>query len=100
MLVHRRKAHKFKRYKGVDIDSLLALEHDKRLGEIQTVMKMNPQSKEYQVLFKDGTVDWITILRDSHPKVQAFRKANNVNIEVYSPDLASWMNPIWIDDLH
>ena len=28
MLVHRRKAHKFKRYKGVDIDSLLAVEHD------------------------------------------------------------------------
>ena len=99
MLVHRRRAHKFKRYKDVDIDTLLSLEHDKRLSEIRTVMKMHPLSKEYQVLFNDGTVDWITIVSDAHPKVKAFREANNVNIEVFNTELATWMNPTWVDDV-
>ena len=92
MLRHRRSMHKFKRYRDVDIGILLDLENDKRLSEIRTVMEMYPHSKEYKVLFNDGSVDWITIVSDSHPKVKAFREANNMNIEVYGTELAAWMN--------
>ena len=97
MLVHRRSVHKFSRYRDIEIDTLISMENDRRLDKIQTVMEMNPNSKEYKVLFEDGTVDWVTIVADAHPKVQAFRSANSVNIEVYTTESASWMNPTWVN---
>ena len=60
-------------------------------------MEMQTHSKEYKVLFEDGTVDWVTIVADAHPKIQAFRSANSVNIEVYTTESASWMNPTWVN---
>ena len=68
------------------------------LSEIRTVMEMYPLSKGYKVLLNDGSVDWITIVSDSHPKVKAFREASSVNIEVYGTEHAAWKNPTWVDD--
>ena len=73
------------------------MENDRRLEQIRTVMEMNPHSKEYQVLFADRSVDWVTNVADAHPKVRAFRAQNSVNIEVYSTESAAWMHPPWVN---
>ena len=95
MLVHRRDKHKFTRYKDVQIDDILKLEHDERLESIERVLAENPCTKEFKVLFKDNTVDWITIAQATHPAVLEFQSRQQENINVYDIQSAQWMKPVW-----
>ena len=70
MLSHRRGEHKYKRYQGVDIKEILAIEHDERLNSISQIIDAEVGAKEYKAIFTDASVNWITITSDSHPKVK------------------------------
>ena len=70
MLVRRRNKHKYVRFAGVDIEQLIKVEHDSRLGQITQIIDAEIGAKEYKAIFDDGSVDWITVVNDSHPKVR------------------------------
>ena len=76
-------------------DDLLKLEKDIRVNDVEKIISHNPQSKEYKVCFKDGTVDYITILDDNHLVVREFRDRELINIESFDADSGLWMKPIW-----
>ena len=65
MLSHRRGEYKYKRYQGVDIKEILAIEHDERLNSISQIIDAEVGAKEYKAIFTDGSVNWITITSDS-----------------------------------
>ena len=67
-------------------DDLLKLEKDIRVNDVEKIISHNPQSKEYKVCFKDGTVDYITILDDNHLVVREFRDRELINIESFDAD--------------
>ena len=95
MLVHRRALHKFERYQKVRVDELLQLEHDEKLSQIECIIKHLRTTKEYQAVFVDGTVDWITIINDHHQKVKEYFERKRVNMCVFDADKADWMERIW-----
>ena len=95
MLVHRRDEHKYVRYFGVDIEQLIKVEHDSWLNQITQIIDAEIGAKEYKAIFEDGSVDWITVVNDSHPKVQEYLRLVSEKVEVHSLREAAWMNPIW-----
>ena len=84
MLVHRRDEHKYVRHEDVDIEELIKVEHDSRLEKIAQVLDSKVGAKEYKVKFEDGSVDWITIIDDSNPKVQEYFQKVSQNIQVHT----------------
>ena len=95
MLSHRRGEHKYKRYQGVDIKEILAIEHDERLNSISQIIDAEVGAKEYKAIFTNGSVNWITITSDSHPKVKEYHIKTSQNLQVHSLAQALWMNPVW-----
>ena len=47
----------------------------------------------------DGSVDWITITDDSHPKVRDYFLKTSKTVEIHTLGEAKWMNPIWENDM-
>ena len=72
MLVHRRDEHKYVRHEDVDIEELIKVEHDSRLEKIAQILDSEVGTKQYKIQFEDGSVDWITIIDESNPKVQEY----------------------------
>ena len=97
MLSHRRGEHKYKRYQGVDIKEILAIEHDERLNSISQIIDAEVGAKEYKAIFTDGSVNsyWITITSVSNPKVKKYHSKTSQSLQVHSLAQTLWMNPVW-----
>ena len=61
-LEHRRKLHKFKRSGKILVSELLELESEQQLKDVEFIVDHNLLSKEFNVVFTDGSTDWVTIL--------------------------------------
>ena len=95
MLVHRRQLHKHKRFNGINITDLLSIEQDKRIDDIEKIIDHNSISKEYKAQFKNGDVDWITILNDGNTKVRKYFETVSTNVEFFEVANGDWMVPQW-----
>ena len=98
MLVHQRDEQKYVRHEGVDIEELIKVEHDSRVEKIAQVIDSEVGAKEYKVIFNDGSVDWITIIDDSNPKVRKYLQRVSQHVQIHTVAEANWMNPIWEND--
>ena len=97
MLEHRRKLHKFKRIGRVLVSELLTLESEQQLKDVEFIADHNLSSKEFKVVFKDGSTDWVTILDQKNKLVQKYfeRKRIIVEIETFEAADGNWMNMLW-----
>ena len=64
------------------------------MKEIHVITDHNSLSKEYRVIFKNGTVDWITIMDDKNKKVQDYLSRVEIPIELLEVS-GDWMKPQW-----
>ena len=78
MIVHRRAMHKFKRMGNLVLSELLELENEQLLNNIVFIVDHNLSSKEFKVVFIDGTVDWVTILDQNNIHVQKYFLRKNI----------------------
>ena len=95
MLSHRRKLHKHKRFEGANVIDLLKIESDRRINDIEVIVDHNSISKEYNALFKNGDIDWITILDDRNLNVKKYFKKQGTSVETFKVSTGGWMVPQW-----
>lgn len=97
MLEHRRKLHKFKRIGKILVSELLELECEQRLKDVEFIADHNLSSKEFKVVFTDGSTDWVTILDQKNKLVQKYfeRKRIHVEIETFEAAEGNWLNLQW-----
>ena len=97
MIVHRRAIHKFKRMGNLVLSELLELEKEQLRKNIEFIVDHNLSSKEFKVVFIDGTVDWVTILDQNNIHVQKYflRKNIYLGIETFQAAEGSWLNLQW-----
>ena len=97
MLEHRRKLHKLKRIGKILVSELLELECEQRLKDVEFIADHNLSSKEFKVVFTDGSTDWVTILDQKNKLVQKYfeRKRIHVEIETFEAAEGNWLNLQW-----
>ena len=95
MLIHRRGLHKFKRMGKVVLSDLLELEKEKVLKNIDFILDHNLSSKE--LVFIDGSADWVTILDQNNMHVQKYFQRKNIHlgIETFQAAEGNWLNLQW-----
>ena len=79
------------------VSELLELECEQRLKDVEFIVDHNLLSKEFKVVFTDGSTDWVTILDQKNKLVQKYfeRKSIQVEIETFEAADGNWMNLQW-----
>ena len=79
------------------VSELLTLESEQQLKDVEFIADHNLSSKEFKVVFKDGSTDWVTILDQKNKLVQKYfeRKRIIVEIETFEAAEGNWMNMLW-----
>ena len=81
----------------MNIDKLLQFESDQQLKDVDFIVDHNLESKEFKIVFTDGSASWITIMNQANKHVLKYfeRRKINCKIDTFDAFEGNWMNLQW-----